>query len=912
MSRAEFDITAKEATVTKSEPPQPSDPSVGDTLSTEPAGSMRRLMPVLLASLSSLVWLVGAGLYLSGTYPDGIAALKGADLLSLVGSLATPVAIFWLIALAFQRSDPTLERRLALSQNLHRALAPVEVAEARLASVTQSLKKELSNIDAVADLAADRIANLENRFQEQVSSLFSASADAEARVTSISDTLLRERDEITAHLVDTQARFDSIEQAMRQMQAALLETVDKTEERSMKARTLIDDGCLHLDQAGQSLTSTLQASTATLSENRRSVDKVASDVDLKLQETSDRIHASLDRLQGDMEGLEGRSQELGDHMRGQGQVLGELAEVAAHESEKIRSLLKTHIDEVQIGAEATLDHTRSVSSELSARSQEVLATVRQSLEAARLEIAETGKIMAATSEESAQLVAAIHDQTAERNEESLRRLQGQVTDLDSILKTAKADVTAELDGTMERLQTQGRETVSQTRSIAAQILTQVRDLRLATEHQLDSLRSASQDTATGMEDAAQKLSVTTESVKSSTEAATAAVNQSALHLKDQNSDLEQSLGLMRDQLAEFEAGLKNQQTILNTSAAASTEAISAATQHFAEQATQIETYGAQSVVSLEDILASLQTVSSHLTNDSERLRGELSHARKALGDSAHAFANERHKIRSETEGVIERLTTAATTMGGEVSRFTKSSFDAAERLETASERLSERTDQAEHTMRQAALETQETLTTSMEAISDQAEGRIVSLREDLQATLDALLKEYHHTVEQAERESAHLAMRLGREADKIASDAQRFVDKTEEIERRLAKKNKTDFNKSALMIMESLNSNSIDVYKALASDVSDTLWESYLSGDKSIFARTTVKLADRKTRKAIAERFKTDTEFKEASSRFMADFESLMERAMHGEPGSALSVTLISSDMGKLYVLLGQSLKKFS
>ena len=37
-----------------------------------------------------------------------------------------------------------------------------------------------------------------------------------------------------------------------------------------------------------------------------------------------------------------------------------------------------------------------------------------------------------------------------------------------------------------------------------------------------------------------------------------------------------------------------------------------------------------------------------------------------------------------------------------------------------------------------------------------------------------------------------------------------------------------------------------------------------------------------------------------------------MERVMAGDKGGALSVTLISSEMGKLYVLLAQSLKKMT
>ena len=76
--------------------------------------------------------------------------------------------------------------------------------------------------------------------------------------------------------------------------------------------------------------------------------------------------------------------------------------------------------------------------------------------------------------------------------------------------------------------------------------------------------------------------------------------------------------------------------------------------------------------------------------------------------------------------------------------------------------------------------------------------------------------------------------------------------------------------------------------------------------------RRTLKLGDRKSKKAIMDRYQSDREFKEAVVRYLRDFEGMMERIMIGDKGSTMSVTLLSSDMGKLYILLAQALKKFA
>lgn len=119
-----------------------------------------------------------------------------------------------------------------------------------------------------------------------------------------------------------------------------------------------------------------------------------------------------------------------------------------------------------------------------------------------------------------------------------------------------------------------------------------------------------------------------------------------------------------------------------------------------------------------------------------------------------------------------------------------------------------------------------------------------------------------------------------------------------------------DFARRMALITESLNSNAIDITKALSSEVSDTAWASYLRGDRGIFTRRAVRLLDNAEARSVAGLYESEPEFRENVNRYVADFEGMLRTMLSTRDGNALGVTLLSSDMGKLYVALAQAIKR--
>lgn len=209
-----------------------------------------------------------------------------------------------------------------------------------------------------------------------------------------------------------------------------------------------------------------------------------------------------------------------------------------------------------------------------------------------------------------------------------------------------------------------------------------------------------------------------------------------------------------------------------------------------------------------------------------------------------------------------------------------------------------------------------------EALKDAADEIIQTAqstlrRMNVESIRDELVTPLRETITEVES-----ASRRGVEATRVAvgqlhNEVNRLNDLAASIEKRVAETDEylenvaeQDLSRTASLLIESLNSSAIDIAKMLGTDVSDTDWQAYIRGDRSIFVRRAVKLADRGERTQISRLFETDNEFRDQVRRYIRDFERLIGRTMAERDGHPLSVTLLSSDLGKLYVVLAQSINR--
>lgn len=117
--------------------------------------------------------------------------------------------------------------------------------------------------------------------------------------------------------------------------------------------------------------------------------------------------------------------------------------------------------------------------------------------------------------------------------------------------------------------------------------------------------------------------------------------------------------------------------------------------------------------------------------------------------------------------------------------------------------------------------------------------------------------------------------------------------------------------KRSSKLIESMQGAAIDIAGLLSFQVEDTAWDAYLQGDRSIFARRIVEQLDGDWVRAIGRHFQHDAEFRTQATRYIEEFETLIGHVLPDREGRSLAVTLLSSNLGRLYVAMGQAVGRF-
>ncbi len=900
-----------------------------DSLLQTNAGS-RRLIPVIVALGASLLWLIAVSYYVLMSSGTALNTLGLSGLGSLVAGSFAPIGLFWLIALVFQRSDPLLERRLAIAQTLHKAIAPVEEAEKRLDILHGQISKELTNIDAVSLLAAERIDNLEDRFQEQVSNLFSATADTEAKTTTIRDTLQRERDAIETMSSDIESRFGNLETLVIGLTTAIQEASSSAHESADTALKQSTEQAELMKAAGDSLSDKLNKATVTMESRTEEAHVTADDLEERLTSVNDRISISTDFLKSEMNIISLESDKLAEQIKVQSETMAELGRETADQSERIEESLHRHAGEVSDAAHKAIGDTEEAASAFTEQAGTIARTVEAAIVGAQDKLNEAGATLDQHARHAEEVSDKIHASAMDQTKHTSEAVWERAEEINALLTSSMDRAASLLDEAGQKVADHGNKAEVQAATSSERVLQHMRQLQVGVEDQMKMLEAAAAGSKETLDSSVEAIAEEARKLAQQATDTSEEITNTGHNMDERMVFLSQTLQEMRAKIAHLESDLTTQQNSFEAASRGASDTIIAASDRFRQETSAIQDASERAGKSISDnaehlkrdmesLNATSETASDHLAKSGNRLRKEseglqsqLNTSSDALATAAEAFAGERSRIQGETGEVVAELSKATTSIGHQVEDLRNVSTEAHQTLQKATDQLTETTNETRATIDGTVNAASAHLHKTLVDMAGEAGDQVRHMEEDLRSTLGRLTAEYVQAGEQAGKEGATLAVRIGTEADRLTAQASRFLDKTVEIEKRIATSTRDDFARTSQLLLESLQSLSIDISKMLQHDIPDSAWQAYLDGDRSIFARRTLKIGTRAARKSIAEKFSTDGEFRENVGRFTRDFEGLMERAMLGDKGSALSVTLVSSDMGKLYILLAQSLKKIS
>jgi uncharacterized phage infection (PIP) family protein YhgE len=223
--------------------------------------------------------------------------------------------------------------------------------------------------------------------------------------------------------------------------------------------------------------------------------------------------------------------------------------------------------------------------------------------------------------------------------------------------------------------------------------------------------------------------------------------------------------------------------------------------------------------------------------------------------------------------------------------------------------------EALHRVRQAATEaTDRARSTLGTVIPDAAEALSTASAEAIQRAISEPVQRQIADVSRIADEAVQAVQgaseKLSRQMATIEQTSRAIEERVEQAKTEVERSNQDSLSRRVALLIESLNSTAIDVTKILSNDVTDSAWAAYLRGDRGVFTRRAVKLLEAGEARDIARHYEEEPEFREQVNRYIHDFEAMLRRVLATREGTPLGVTLLSSDMGKLYVALAQAIER--
>jgi hypothetical protein len=372
--------------------------------------------------------------------------------------------------------------------------------------------------------------------------------------------------------------------------------------------------------------------------------------------------------------------------------------------------------------------------------------------------------------------------------------------------------------------------------------------------------------------------------------------------------------------------------------------------HFLESLTrartELDTLASQAS-SQESAIGSIVDRTAALRESIDRLTGDI---RESLGMAI-----------GEAQGSADRLVESTAAAKPEIGWIRDAAVEAGERLSSTADRIAQQQDQlaallatvdegvgdaqskltelasmlAKVECEAASLssETGPALVASMVQVKEAAAHAAQRAREAIESVIPEsagkLSEETRQALERVIRESVEDRLRevenvAARAVDSARAASDRLTEQMltlgksaialeqhiEQTNKEQREKDSEAFARRVALLIDSMHSAAIDVGKILSDEIDDKAWGAYLKGNRGVFTRRAVRLINGSETRGIRAHYESDLEFQRSVNRYVHDFEAMLRRVLAERDGGMIAVTLMSSDMGKLYAALGQAIDK--
>jgi len=359
---------------------------------------------------------------------------------------------------------------------------------------------------------------------------------------------------------------------------------------------------------------------------------------------------------------------------------------------------------------------------------------------------------------------------------------------------------------------------------------------------------------------------------------------------DTEQNLSQQLNLLQDHFSHHVKALENRARV-------ATSSVRQQADELAEKLEEVNQLNAQNTdldQKAERLLSDGQARMAQYQQTINNMESETAKAAEAF-DNLKQFSQESMQdLRSLTEGI---------------NKAAKQSQEIKETIEESGERETDFLQQKQ-SIKEASQDAQKSIEALYQELSQAAENIYLASASATEATDETLRaisyqeNGLNQLINALQKEAVQLQSVLPTPATTMGAEQHKQDHKAHEEERA--------FSELSTQILEKLNALSIDIARSIEDDLPDMAWDDFLKGDKTIFTRRLRRLTGRKNKTLITTRYHQDPDFKRDVDDYIRLFEDMMRQAMHIAPNGPLTLSLISSDTGKAYIVLAQALEKIN
>jgi hypothetical protein len=203
--------------------------------------------PFLVALVASLVWFFVGGFFAYGLISTQLAGPGGlSDLLANPSALTAaltilvPIAIFWFLALLVWRAQELRLMASAMTEVAVRLAEPDKLAEQSVASLGQTIRRQVAAMNDAISRAIGRAGELEALVHNEVAALERSYSDNELRVRGLISELASEREALSNNSQRVSESLRGVGQEIARNLSAASSSIDqKLAERGMQLTELL-------------------------------------------------------------------------------------------------------------------------------------------------------------------------------------------------------------------------------------------------------------------------------------------------------------------------------------------------------------------------------------------------------------------------------------------------------------------------------------------------------------------------------------------------------------------------------------------------------------------------------------------------------------------------------------------------